>query len=64
MNCNIGDLVTRQGDNRLGIVMSEAFDFRHNELAVEVLTHHFHTGEESIWIWLLEDIEVLSEVRN
>ena len=59
----VGDLVTRRNDGRLGIVMSEAFDFLHNELAVKVLTRHFHTGEEGIWTWQLEDIEVLSECQ-
>ena len=57
----VGDLVTRNEDGRLGIVMSEAFNFLHNELAVKVLTRHFHTGEEGIWTWQLTDIEVLSQ---
>ena len=63
----VGDLVMKRGDSRLGIVMSEVFDQRpkwEDEYpAVQVRTRHYHTGEEGIWTWLLEDIEVLSERR-
>ena len=71
----IGDLVRRHqldpagrdSDKRLGIVVSEEIDFRPDwedyYPAVRVLTRHSHSGEEGIWIWLLEDIEVLSENR-
>jgi len=62
----IGDLVTYREDGRLGIVMSETFDMRPKWLdvypAVEVLTRHNHSGEEGTWIWMLEDIEVVSSV--
>ena len=63
----IGDLVRYCDDGRLGIVMSDVFDQRPNwelpHLAVWVLTRHGHTGEEGVWTWLLEEIEVLSESR-
>ena len=66
---NIGDLVrycSDPNDGRLGIVMSEVFDNRptwEDEYpAVHVLTRHQHTGEEGMWTWLLEDIEVVSSV--
>ena len=62
----VGDLVQHQGE-RLGIVISEVFDNRptwEDEYpAVHVLTRHQHTGEEGMWTWHLEDIEVLSENR-
>ena len=66
---NIGDLVrycADPNDRRLGIVMSEVFDQRPNwedaHLAVQVLTRHGHTGDEGVWTWLLEDVEVVSSV--
>ncbi len=63
----IGDLVARHDldDPRLGIVMSEIFDFRpkwkDEYPAVQVLTRHSRTDEEGVWIWQLEDIKVVSE---
>ena len=61
----VGDLVQFRDDQRLGIVVSEVFDIRPQWLdvypAVEVRTKHEHTGEEGVWMWMLEDIEVLSE---
>jgi hypothetical protein len=63
---NIGDLVQWKGE-RLGIVVSEVFDMRPKwkdyHPAVQVRTKHGRTGEEGTWLWLLEDIEVLSERR-
>ena len=66
----IGDLVrycADSDDGRLGIVMSEVFDTRpkwHAEYpGVDVLTRHQHTGEEGTYMWMLEDIEVVSENR-
>ena len=66
----IGDLVRYCSDpshGRLGIVMSEVFDMRpdwHDFYpAVDVLTRHQNTGEEGRYVWMLEDIEVLSENR-
>ena len=65
----IGDLVrycTDPDDGRLGIVISEVFDIRPQWLdvypAVEVRTKHEHTGEEGVWMWMLDDIEVVSSV--
>ena len=64
----IGDLVrycADSNDGRLGIVISEVFDFRptwEGEYpAVHVLTRHEHSGEEGTWTWQLADIEILSE---
>jgi hypothetical protein len=66
----IGDLVrycSDSNDGRLGLVVSEIFDTRpdwHDFYpAVDVLTRHQHTGEEGRYVWMLEDIEVLSENR-
>ena len=66
----IGDLVrycSDSNDGRLGLVVSEVFDTRpdwHDFYpAVDVLTRHQHTGEEGRYVWMLEDIEVLSENR-
>ena len=66
----IGDLVrycSDSNDGRLGLVMSEVFDTRpdwHDFYpAVDVLTRHQHTGEEGRYVWMLEDIEVLSANR-
>ena len=66
----IGDLVrycADPNDGRLGIVMSAVFDMRptweDEHPAVCVLTRHEQTGEEGMWTWHLEDIEVLSENR-
>jgi hypothetical protein len=46
--------------------MSEVFDMRPDwedaHLAVQVLARHQHTGEEGMWTWQLEDIEVVSSV--
>ena len=62
----VGDLVQHQGE-RLGIVISEVFDFRPTwedyHPAVEVRTKHGLTGEEGVWMWLLEDIEVLGQCQ-
>ena len=62
----VGDLVQHQGE-RLGIVISEVFDNRptwEDEYpAVHVLTRHQHTGEEGMWTWHLEDIEVLGKCQ-
>ena len=62
----LGDLVRRE-DERLGIVMSEVFDFRpswEDEYpAVKVWTRHAHTNDLIFACWLLEDIEVISESR-
>ena len=61
----IGDLVQRLGDERLGIIMSEVFDFRaswkEEYLAVKVRSRHNHTQEQGDWIWQVEDIKVVSE---
>ena len=66
----VGDLVrycSDPNDGRLGIVISEVFDFRPTwedyHPAVEVRTKHGHTGEEGVWMWHLEDIEVLGECQ-
>ena len=67
---NIGDLVrycTDPTDGRLGIVVSEVFDTRpkwHAEYpAVQVRARHaLAPDEEGIYIWQLEDIEVVSSV--
>ena len=63
----VGDLVTRNEDGRLGIVISEVFDMRPKWLdvypAVEVRTKHEHTGEEGVWMWMLDDLEVLGECQ-
>ena len=63
----IGDLVRYCDDRRLGIVISEVYDMRPDwedaHLAVQVRTRHGLTGEEGVWTWLLEEIEVLSESR-
>ena len=65
----IGDLVrycADCNDRRLGIVTSEVFDMRPDwgdaHIAVQVLARHQHTGEEGMWTWQLEDIEVVSSV--
>ena len=62
----VGDLVQHQGE-RLGIVISEVFDMRprweDSYPAVEVRTKHEHTGEEGVWMWMLDDIEVLGECQ-
>ena len=66
---HVGDLVrycADPTDGRLGIVVSEVFDMRPQWLdvypAVEVRTKHEHTGEKGVWMWMLEDIEVVSSV--
>ena len=67
---NIGDLVRYCADcddRRLGIVVSEVFDTRpkwHAEYpAVQVRARHaLEPDEEGIYIWQLEDIEVVSSV--
>jgi len=66
---HVGDLVrycADPTDGRLGIVVSEVFDMRPQWLdvypAVEVRTKHEHTGEEGVWMWMLDDIEVVSSV--
>jgi len=80
VNYNIGDLVRRHSgtkigdlvqhqDNRIGIVLSEVFDFRPTwedvYPAVLVRTRHgLPPHDEGDWIWQLEDIEVLGEVCN
>jgi len=63
----IGDLVTIHDDGRLGIVVSEVFDFRPKWLeeypAVHVRARHaLAPDEESIYIWQLKDIKVVSKV--
>ena len=62
----VGDLVQFRDDQRLGIVVSEVFDMRPTwsdyHPAVEVRTKHEHTGEEGVWMWMLDDIEVVSSV--
>ena len=62
----VGDLVRWRGE-RLGIVMSEVFDMRpawkDEHPAVRVRTRHGLSGEEGTWLWLLEDIEVISASR-
>ena len=64
----IGDLVSWRSqikDSRLGVVISEVFDFRpewpDEYPAVEVLTVHGSTQEEGVYIWQLEHIESVSE---
>ena len=66
----VGDLVrycSDPNDGRLGIVISEVFDMRPKWLdvypAVEVRTKHEHTGEEGVWMWMLDDLEVLGECQ-
>ena len=62
----IGDLVQWRKE-RLGIVVSEIFDMRpkwkDEHPAIEAHTKHGLTGEVGTWLWLLEDIEVISETR-
>ena len=62
----IGDLVQHK-KTRLGIVVSEVFDMRpkwtDEHPAVQVHATHGLSGEWGTWLWLLEDIEVISESR-
>ena len=57
--------IVRWRKEGLGIVMSEVFDMRpkwkDDHPAVTVLTKHGLTGERGFWMWLLEDVEVISE---
>ncbi|HIC23679.1 MAG TPA: hypothetical protein EYO84_09655 [Planctomycetes bacterium] len=60
-----GDLVQWRNE-RIGIVVSEIFDMRptwkDEHPAVMVWTQHGHPPyNQGKWMWLLEDIEVLSE---
>ena len=62
-----GDLV-RWRKERLGLVVSEIFDMRpgwqDEHPAVQVLTRHgLPPHDLGLWLWLLEDIEVISESR-
>ncbi len=62
-----GDLVQWRKE-RLGLVVSDVFDMRpkwkDEHPAVQVLTHHgLPPHDRGCWIWLLEDIEVVSEAR-
>ena len=66
---NVGDLVRYcdPNDGRLGIVISEVFYMLPKWLdvytAVEVRTKHAHTGEEGVWMLMLDYIEVLVECQ-